>query len=87
MAAIVDPGYRAFTIHTPNHSAGVAGFVMPGDTVDVLLTRDNPDIPGGSVTTALLQKVTVLASDQNINAPEANTIKTLKSVTLSVTPE
>ena len=26
MAAIVDPGYRAFTIHTPNHSAGVAGF-------------------------------------------------------------
>ena len=60
---------------------------MPGDTVDVLLTRDNPDIPGGSVTTALLQKVTVLASDQNINAPEANTIKTLKSVTLSVTPE
>ena len=87
MAAIVDPGYRAFTIHTPNHSAGVAGFVMPGDTVDVLLTRDNPDIPGGSVTTALLQKATVLASDQNINAPEANTIKTLKSVTLSVTPE
>ena len=87
MAAIVDPGYRAFTIHTPNHSAGVAGFVMPGDTVDVLLTRDDDEIPGGSVTTALLQNVKVLASDQNINAPEANTIKTLKSVTLSVTPE
>jgi pilus assembly protein CpaB len=87
MAAIVDPGYRAFTIHTPNHSAGVAGFVMPGDTVDVLLTREDPEIPGGSVTTALLQNVKVLASDQNINAPEANTIKTLKSVTLSVTPD
>ena len=87
MAAIVDPGYRAFTIHTPNHSAGVAGFVMPGDTVDVLLTRDDKEIPGGSITTALLQNVKVLASDQMINAPEQNTIKTLKSVTLSVSPE
>ena len=87
MAAIVDPGYRAFTIHTPNHSAGVAGFVMPGDSVDVLLTRDDKEIPGGSITTALLQNVKVLASDQMINAPEQNTIKTLKSVTLSVSPE
>ena len=87
MAAIVDPGYRAFTIHTPNHSAGVAGFVMPGDSVDVLLTRDDEEIPGGSITTALLQNVKVLASDQMINAPEQNTIKTLKSVTLSVSPE
>lgn len=87
MAAIVDPGFRAFTIHTPNHSAGVAGFVMPGDTVDVLLTREDDEIPGGSITTALLQNVKVLASDQMINAPEQNTIKTLKSVTLSVSPE
>ena len=87
MAAIIDPGYRAFTIHTPNHSSGVAGFVMPGDTVDVLLTRDDDNIPGGSITTALLQNVKVLASDQMINAPEQNSIKTLKSVTLSVSPE
>jgi len=87
MAAIVEPGYRAFTIHTPSHSSGVAGFVMPGDTVDVLLTRDDKEIEGGSITTALLQNVKVLASDQMINAPEQNAIKTLKSVTLSVSPE
>ena len=60
---------------------------MPGDTVDVLLTRDDDNIPGGSITTALLQNVKVLASDQMINAPEQNSIKTLKSVTLSVSPE
>jgi len=87
MAAIIDPGYRAFTIHTPSHSSGVAGFVMPGDTVDVLLTLkgdEKSDVPNAKT---LLQNVKVLASDQMINAPEKNTIKMLKSVTLSVSPQ
>jgi pilus assembly protein CpaB len=29
---------RAFTIHTPSIASGVAGFVLPGNKVDVLLT-------------------------------------------------
>lgn len=87
MASLVETGFRAFTIHTPSSTAGVAGFVLPGDHVDVLLTRSGDAATGGSVTTTLLQNVTVLASDQMINAPEGNTVRGLKSVTLSVSPE
>jgi Flp pilus assembly protein CpaB len=65
----------------------VAGFVLPGDHVDVLLTRTGEIETGGSVTTALLQNVTVLASDQMINAPETNSVRGLKSVTLLVSPD
>jgi pilus assembly protein CpaB len=38
MAALIPKGMRAFTIHTPNVASGVAGFVLPGNKVDVLLT-------------------------------------------------
>ena len=87
MASLVEEGMRAFTIHTPNNTAGVAGFVLPGDFVDVLLTRTGEIETGGSVTTALLQNVKVLASDSMINAPETNSVRGLKSVTLLVSPD
>src|SRR5262245_18160147 len=38
MAAAVPLGMRAFTIRTPNVATGVAGFILPGNKVDVLLT-------------------------------------------------
>src|SRR5262245_34722284 len=38
LAALVPSGMRAFTITTPNVASGVAGFVLPGNRVDVLLT-------------------------------------------------
>jgi pilus assembly protein CpaB len=38
MSALVPKGMRAFTIHTPSIESGVAGFVLPGNRVDVLLT-------------------------------------------------
>jgi pilus assembly protein CpaB len=38
MSALIPKGMRAFTIHTPNVASGVAGFVLPGNKVDVLLT-------------------------------------------------
>lgn len=87
LASLVDEGFRAFTIHTPSNTAGVAGFVLPGDHVDVLLTRNGEIETGGSVTTTLLQNVIVLASDQMINAPEAYNVRGLKSVTLLVSPD
>ena len=38
MSALVPKGMRAFTIQTPSIESGVAGFVLPGNKVDVLLT-------------------------------------------------
>lgn len=92
LAALVPTGMRAVTIQTPNVASGVAGFVMPGNNVDVLLTvtdtgGSNSDT-GGGTTTTLLQKVEILAVDQRIDAPADNKvdIKELRSVTLLVTP-
>src|SRR3546814_19462553 len=63
LAAILSPEMRAVTIRV-NDVAGVAGFVLPGDRVDVLLTRDRTGGEGGTVannlsTDVLLQNVKV----------------------------
>ena len=92
LAAIIPPGMRAVTIQTPNIATGVAGFVLPGNKVDVLLTvAGTPsleDPTGGGSTVTLLQNVEILAVDQRIDAPQENKMdpKELRSVTLLVTP-
>jgi pilus assembly protein CpaB len=92
MAALTQKGMRSVTIQTPNVSSGVAGFILPGNKVDVLLTvsgSGNPDPTGGGVTTRLLQNVEILAVDQRIDAPAENKMdaRDLRSVTLLVTPD
>jgi pilus assembly protein CpaB len=102
LAALVPKGLRAFTIQTPNIATGVAGFVLPGNKVDVLLTVDDVSgitpvgmlatSGGGSSnasTTTLLQNVEILAVDQKTMAPAENKMdaKELRSVTLLVTPQ
>jgi len=68
---------RAVTIPV-NEVSGVAGFVMPGDVVDVMLTREN-------VTTVLLENVRVLAIDRR--ASEQNTEPAVvDTATLEVDP-
>jgi pilus assembly protein CpaB len=96
MAAQIPKGMRAFTINTPNVASGVAGFVLPGNKVDVLLTVASSnfgttagDPTGGGTTTTLLQNIEILAVDQRIEAPAENKVDTkeLRSVTLLVTPD
>jgi pilus assembly protein CpaB len=92
LAALVPQGMRAVTIHTPNVAAGVAGFVQPGNKVDVLLTVTDQVAgldTGGGTTTTLLQRVEILAVDQKMDAPADNKVdpKDLRSVTLLVTPQ
>jgi pilus assembly protein CpaB len=91
MAAVIPLGMRAVTIQTPNVAAGVAGFILPGNKVDVLLTVRGigPLDPTGGTTTTLLQNVEILAVDQRVDVPAANKVdvKELRSVTLLVTPD
>ncbi|MEY3458068.1 MAG: hypothetical protein RL215_1225 [Planctomycetota bacterium] len=89
---LIPKGLRAVSIQTPNVSSGVTGFVMPGNKVDVVLTmhgQGNDDPSGGGRTITLLQNVTVLAVDQNIEAPSENMmdLKQMRTVTLVVTPQ
>src|SRR5205823_733571 len=47
LAPLIPKGMRAFTIQTPNVATGVAGFILPGNKVDVLLTVN---VEGGGST-------------------------------------
>ena len=88
LASLIPAGMRAFTILTPNVASGVAGLVIPGNKVDVLLTLGN-DNAGGGVTSTLLQDVEILAVDTHLDAPNESKLdrRTLQSVTLLVTPD
>ncbi len=71
LASLVADGMRAFTI-TTNIASGVAGFILPGNKVDVLLTVSNGgnnDHTGGGSTTTLLQNVEIMAVDQTGGGP------------------
>ena len=80
LSALVKPGMKAVTIRV-NDVEGVGGFVLPGEFVDVVLTRS---IDKGQATTEIvLQNRRVLAVDQS--ADERATKATIaKSVTLEV---
>ena len=43
LAALVPKGMPAVTIQTPSVASGVAGFILPGNRVDVLLTMNAPE--------------------------------------------
>jgi pilus assembly protein CpaB len=92
MAAVIPKGMRAVTIRTPNIASGVAGFILPGNRVDVLFTiqsHRSDDPTGGTSTKTITENVEILAVDQRVEAPSENKVdaKELKSVTLLVTPE
>src|SRR5476651_807425 len=80
LSALVKPGMKAVTIRV-NDVEGVGGFVLPGDHVDVVLTRQ---IEKGSATTeVVLQNTRVLAVDQSADERAAKAA-VAKSVTLEV---
>lgn len=64
LAALLRPDMRAYAVRVSDVT-GVAGFVLPGDTVDVLVTRQ-PDGEGAQqITDILLQNIRVIAIDQS----------------------
>jgi pilus assembly protein CpaB len=80
LSAVLHDGMKAVTIRVSDIE-GVAGFVLPGDRVDIALTR--LDGKGGATTDVVLQNATVLAIDQ-IADERAASVSVAKSVTLEV---
>jgi pilus assembly protein CpaB len=79
----LEEGKRAVTFRV-NDVSGVAGFILPGDKVDIMLTRR---IPGqGSVTDMILQNITVLGINQETNE-ERNKPLPGRTATVEATPE
>lgn len=86
LSELLETDMRAVAIRI-NDVAGVAGFVLPGDRVDVLLTR-TPKLDGEvgevePVTDILLQNVGVLAIDQSPNEKKTDPVVG-KTATVSV---
>jgi pilus assembly protein CpaB len=86
MPAMIPKGMRAVSVRV-NEVVSVAGFVVPGTRVDVLLTG----VPAGSSaqpqTTTVLQNVAVLASGQKLERNAAGEPQTTPVITLLVSPE
>src|SRR5918995_1118205 len=91
LAAALGPGMRAVTVPV-NVSSGVAGFVFPGDRVDVMLTQQvagGGDGPPLKVSETIVRNVRVLATDQRIDSKGEDgktEVLTFSNVTMEVTP-
>jgi len=93
LAAALGPGMRAVTISVSAQS-GVAGFVFPGDRVDLMLTQE---VPGGGdgaplkAAETIIRNVRVLAADQRTDKTVDEEGKTVvagtSNVTLEATPK
>lgn len=86
LSALLEEGKRAVTIRVDD-VRGVAGFVLPGDRVDVVLIRSSAGASGAeNYSDVLLQHVKVLAVDQLANERQ-ETPTVVKAVTLELEPD
>jgi pilus assembly protein CpaB len=83
LAAVLEPGMRAISVRVDD-VAGVAGFLLPGNLVDVVSSKRS----GGNrevESRTILQQIKVLAVDQ-IASQEQDGPMIVRAVTLAVTP-
>ena len=86
LTAKIPTGMRAISVRS-DEVVGVAGFLLPGTHVDVLLTYHSDKSPD-SRTATVLQDVVVLAAGQQIRPdPEGKPITDNNVVTLLLKPE
>lgn len=86
LAPKIPNGMRAVAVRV-NEVVGVAGFVLPGMRVDVLVTGRPPTSNGSSITNTVLQNIEVLAANQQVQADGRGQAINATVVSLLVTPE
>jgi pilus assembly protein CpaB len=88
LAAIIPSGMRACAVKV-NDVVGVAGFVLPGMRVDVLISGNPPNgvAAAGPKVRTLLQNIEVLSAGQNIQKDAEGKPAQVQVVNLLVTPE
>ena len=87
LAALLPDGKRATAVRV-NDVSGVAGFIQPNDSVDVLVTRTpmgGGNSNAGQITDVLLQNVRIIAMDQNATGADGKPIMA-RTATLEVNP-
>lgn len=83
LAPIIPVGMRAVTVRV-NDVVGVAGFVLPGMRVDVLITGEPPGTTRTRVTRTVLQNIVVLSAGQTLHTDSAGKPVNASTVTLLV---
>jgi pilus assembly protein CpaB len=86
LSPVIPVGMRAVSVRV-NEVVGVAGFVLPGAHVDVLVTGRPPGSEANTMTTTVLQNITVLSAGQTMQADPRGQAINAPVVTLLVTPE
>jgi pilus assembly protein CpaB len=82
LAALVDKNMRAVTVRVDD-VIGVAGFLLPGNRVDVVAARKEGR---RAVTDTILRNIEVLAVDQTASSNDSEPV-IVRAVTLEVSPE
>ena len=85
MSTIPD-GMRAVSVKV-NDVIGVAGFVVPGSRVDVILSGSPTSSGNVEMSKVFLENIQVLAAGQNVASDDAGRPLNVQVVTLLVTPE
>ena len=91
MAALLRPGWRAISVEISPESAS-AGFILPDDRVDVILTQIVEVDTGSSkddftYTETILQNVRILAIDQTFTTIDGMPTITGSTATMELTPD
>lgn len=93
LAAALGPGMRAVTVPVQTQTS-VAGFVFPGDRIDLILTQSVPgggDGPPLKAAETIMRNLRVLATDQrtdNATGEDGKSIvRTFSNVTIEATPK
>ena len=91
LAAALSPGMRAITVPV-SAQTGVAGFVFPGDRVDIMLTQEVGGVEGQPLKASetIMRNLRVLATDQSTSQETENgmtVVRESRTVTLEVTPK
>lgn len=78
------PGKRAFTIDV-NQTSGVAGFLRPGDHVDVFWTGRSRE--SGDMTSLIEPRMRIIAVDQSADMERRSEATLARNVTVEALPE
>ncbi|MBD8565788.1 Flp pilus assembly protein CpaB [Oxalobacteraceae sp. CFBP 8763] len=91
LSALITEGKRAITVRV-NDVIGVAGFALPGNYVDIIVSTETapdpnaPEARARSISKIVLERILVLAVAQEVGRDETKP-KVVNAVTLEVTPE
>jgi pilus assembly protein CpaB len=91
LSALITEGKRAITVRV-NDVVGVAGFALPGNYVDIIVSTQSDPVAGAvqqqreqNISKIVLDRILVLAVAQEVNRDETKP-RVVNAVTLEVTP-